>query len=127
MFCSNFSRRHATLHLAVSVGRSVCPSVRHIFEFRAVFALLLLPNCPRLDFRVSGLVICVFLWYREFTYICSQFLTTSDSNMRNCGLHNWLALELQSNLLMDILSFSVSFFVTKVAKIVKKIIFITSI
>ena len=55
-----FSRGHATLHLAVSVGqsvgRSVCPSVRHIFEFRAVFALLLLPNRPRLDCRVSGLV-----------------------------------------------------------------------
>ena len=37
--------------------RSVDPSVvRHIFEFRAVFALLLLPNRPRLDCRVSGLV-----------------------------------------------------------------------
>ena len=56
-----FSRGHATLRLAVSVGmsvgRSVGPSVRHIFEFRAVFALLLLPNRPRLDCRVSGLVI----------------------------------------------------------------------
>ena len=55
-----FSRGHATLHLAVSVGRSVDrsvgPSVRHIFEFRAVFALLLLPKHPRLDCRVSGLV-----------------------------------------------------------------------
>ena len=47
-----FSRGHATLHLAVSVG----PSVRHIFELRAVFALLLLPNRPRLDCRVSSLV-----------------------------------------------------------------------
>ena len=36
----------------MSVGRSV----GHIFEFRAVFALLLLPNRPRLDCRVSGLV-----------------------------------------------------------------------
>ena len=48
------------LHLAVSVGPSVCrsvgPSVHHIFEFRVVFALLLLPNCPRLDCRVSSLV-----------------------------------------------------------------------
>ena len=51
-----FSRGHAILHLAVSVGRSVRPSVRHIFDFRAVFALLLLPNRPRLDCRVSGLV-----------------------------------------------------------------------
>ena len=50
------SRGHATLHLAVSVGMSVRPSVRHIFEFRAVSALLLLPNRPRLDCRVSGLV-----------------------------------------------------------------------
>ena len=47
-----FSRGHATLHLAVSVGKSV----RHIFEFRVVFALLLLPNRPRLSCRVSGLV-----------------------------------------------------------------------
>ena len=30
--------------------------VRHIFEFLAVFALLLLPNRPRLDCRASGLV-----------------------------------------------------------------------
>ena len=55
-----FSRGHATLHLAVSVGRSVGrsvrPSVRHIFEFRAFLALLLLPNRPRLDCRVSGIV-----------------------------------------------------------------------
>ena len=36
----------------MSVGRSVC----HIFKFRAVFAVLLLPNRPRLDCRVSGLV-----------------------------------------------------------------------
>ena len=34
------------------VGRSV----RQISEFRAFFAVLLLPNCPRLDCRVSGLV-----------------------------------------------------------------------
>ena len=51
-FFSFFSRGHATLHLALSVR----PSVRHIFEFRAFFALLLLPNHPRLDCRVSGLV-----------------------------------------------------------------------
>ena len=51
-----FSRGHATVHLAVSVGPSVRRSVRYIFEFRAVFTSLLLPNRPRLDFRVSGLV-----------------------------------------------------------------------
>ena len=38
------------------VGRYVRPYVGHIFEFRAVFALQLLPNRPRLDCRVSGLV-----------------------------------------------------------------------
>ena len=47
-----FSRGHATLHLAVSVR----PSVGHIFEFRSVFALLLLPNRRRLSCRGSGLV-----------------------------------------------------------------------
>ena len=50
-----FSRGHATLHLAVSVRPSVRPS--EIFlKLRAVFALLPLPNRPRLDCRVSGLV-----------------------------------------------------------------------
>ena len=44
-----FSRGHATLYLAVSVGRSVGPSVRNIFELRAVFGLLLQPNRPRVD------------------------------------------------------------------------------
>ena len=39
-----------------SVGPSVGPSVGHISEFRADFAVLLLPNRPRLDCRVSGLV-----------------------------------------------------------------------
>ena len=39
-----------------SVGMSVCQSVHHIFEFRAVFTLLLLPNRLRLDCRVSGFV-----------------------------------------------------------------------
>ena len=53
---SLFSRGHATLHLGLSVRRLVGLSVGHIFEFRAVFALLLLPNRPRLDCRVSGLV-----------------------------------------------------------------------
>ena len=47
-----FSRRHATLHLVVSVR----PSVRNIFELRAIFASLLLPNRPQLDCCVSGLV-----------------------------------------------------------------------
>ena len=55
------------LHLAVSVGTSVGRYVGHIFEFRAVFALLLLPNRPRLDCRVSGLVL--------FSCGCTQLYT----------------------------------------------------
>ena len=51
-FVSLFLVGHATLHLAVLVG----PSVGHISEFQAVFAVLLLPNRPLLDCRVSGLV-----------------------------------------------------------------------
>ena len=39
--------------------RSVRPSVPNIFELRAVFALPLLPNHPRLSCRVSGLVLKV--------------------------------------------------------------------
>ena len=42
------------------VGRSVGRSVRNISELRAVFALLLLPNRPRLDCRVSGLIRSLF-------------------------------------------------------------------
>ena len=50
---------HATLNLAMSVGLSVRPlvhpSVRNIFELRAVFVLLL-----RLDCHVSGLILHLF-------------------------------------------------------------------
>ena len=53
---SFFSRAHATLHLAASVGRSVGREVTNFVEFRAVFALLLLPNLLRLDCPISGLV-----------------------------------------------------------------------
>ena len=56
-----FSRGHATLHPAVSVGPSVGRSIRHISKLRAVFALLLLPNLPRLDCRVSGLVLATWV------------------------------------------------------------------
>ena len=48
-----------------SVGPSVRPSVCHIFEFPAFFALLLLPNRPRLDCRVSGLVFLI-----SFSFLC---------------------------------------------------------
>ena len=50
------SRGHATLHLAVSVGPSVCPS-QIFLKLRSFFELPLLPNRPRLDSRVSGLVL----------------------------------------------------------------------
>ena len=55
-----FSRGHGTLQLAVFVIRSVCrsvrPSPRNFFQLWAIFTLLLLPNHPRLECRVSGLV-----------------------------------------------------------------------
>ena len=56
VFSTFFSRRHVTTpcHVGWSVGPLVCPS--DIFELRAVFALPLQPNRPRLDCRVSGLV-----------------------------------------------------------------------
>ena len=50
---------HATLQLAVSVSMSVGQSVRPSVTFlnsEPVYALMLLPNRPRLDCRVSGLV-----------------------------------------------------------------------
>ena len=55
-----FYPKHATLQSLYtlpcrSVGPSAGPS-RNIFELRVVFASLLLPNCPRLNCRVSGLV-----------------------------------------------------------------------
>ena len=55
-----FSRRHATLQLAVSGGLSVRPSLRNIFELRSVFALLLLPNRLRQYCHVSSLVFSLF-------------------------------------------------------------------
>ena len=66
---SVFSRGHATLHLAMSVGRSVCRSICHIFEFRAVFAILLLPSHPRLDCRISGLVKFPFQFPSDLTML----------------------------------------------------------
>ena len=53
---SIFSRGYTRLLLPVSVGPSVRWSVRHVFELRTVLELLLRPNHPRLDCRVSGLV-----------------------------------------------------------------------
>ena len=54
----------ADMSVTRSVCLSVCPSVRpsvhlsrNIFKFQAVFAFLLLPNRPRLDCRVSSLVL----------------------------------------------------------------------
>ena len=82
-----FSRGHATLHLAVSVGTSVRRYVRHVFELRAVFALPLLPNSPRLDCRVSGLVLepwdswlQLFFMHNVETFIHS-FSSSSNSDV----------------------------------------------
>ena len=47
---------HATLHSALSVGRSVCWLVPQHLWILSGFPLLLLPNHPRLDCRVSSLV-----------------------------------------------------------------------
>ena len=49
-----FSRGHATLELAVLVRRYI----GNISKLQVVFALRLLPNHPRLDCLVSGLVVC---------------------------------------------------------------------
>ena len=46
-----------------SFRSSVCPSVQNIFQLRAVLALLLLPNRPRLDCRIPGLVVIFTLYY----------------------------------------------------------------
>ena len=51
-WCVGRSRHIFSGSVHLSVGWSVC----HIFEFRAVFALLLQPNHPRFDYRVSSLV-----------------------------------------------------------------------
>ena len=55
------SRGHATLELAVSVHRSV----GHVFDSQVVSTSPLLPNCPRLDCRVSGLVYIHFANYHQ--------------------------------------------------------------
>ena len=48
------------------VSRSVRPFVHHIFEFQAVFTLLLLPSRPRLDCRETGLVKISSLMFLNF-------------------------------------------------------------
>ena len=85
---SIFSRGHATLHLAVSVGRQVPWSVRHIFEFCAVFALLLLPNHPPLDCRVSGLVFYIIL-YQSFYLQVSGLIRSLFVSWRYLFTFHW--------------------------------------
>merc|ERR1712105_204034 len=63
---SVFSRRHATPHLAVSVGQSVGRSVTNVFELRAIFASRPQPNRPRLSYHVSGLVRFIFNLFQSF-------------------------------------------------------------
>ena len=58
------------------VGRSV----HNIFELRAVFALL--PNCPRLDCRVSGLVNkCIVIYEETLNTINCHLLTTYQARL----------------------------------------------
>ena len=57
-----------------SVRPSVRPSVGHISEFRAVFAVLLLPNRPRLDCRVSGLVSITSIHF-FFSHVILSYLS----------------------------------------------------
>ena len=64
-----------------SVRRSVHPS-RNIFELRAVFALLLLPNRPRLDCRVSGLVYYFIAKFLSAT----EYHSDADYNSRWVGV-----------------------------------------
>ena len=75
-----FSRGNATLHLAVSVGRSVRRSVGPV----TFLNYELLPNRPRLDCRVSGLVssrLILFFplsletkWERQYVSDCTDRL-----------------------------------------------------
>ena len=62
---NQFWSRHATLHLAESVGMLVARLVHPFITFWSPsgFELLLLPNCPWLDCSVSGLV-CFFFFLR---------------------------------------------------------------
>ena len=82
-----------------SRGWSVGPSDLHIFEFLAVFALLLLPNCPRLDCCVSSLVICqsresfydgMVSHYSELLMILSALLRQNEDYPRN--LTQWFIM-----------------------------------
>ena len=83
-----FSCRHATLHLAMLVGPSIGPSVRpsvsqsvhHISEFWAFFALLLLPNRPRLFCRVSSLVL-----YGAWSWLLDQDKSITGCQRAICG------------------------------------------
>ena len=82
-----------------SVGPSVGASVGHIFELRAVFALLLLPNRPRLDCRVSGLVRHQFNFFYQFAILIrfysisirhSSILIRHTSKSVRCISHTFL-------------------------------------
>ena len=82
------------------VGRSVGPSVRqsvhHIFDFRAVFALLILPNCPRLDCRVSSLVFLSYFFahFRSSTtvyvWFCCMFRSLFMLMTQNWPIYRFL-------------------------------------
>ena len=64
--------------------------VTNFVEFRAVFALPLLPNHPRLECRVSGLVHGLILFLYAFLNICEGFCLLASLlifpmvNLSNC-------------------------------------------
>ena len=106
-FCSNECKSHvcrewvisklffhcflvADMRLYTMPCRLVRPSIRHISEFRAVFAVLLLPNRPRLDCRVSGLVpVYDFVFLKTNSNILRWFDLFIFSNLSLLWLLLW--------------------------------------
>ena len=76
--------------------RLVRRSVRHISEFRSIFAVLLLPNRPRLDCRVPDLVPFLLRLlrltmlnprYSVTSYLQADQLPVFHSGAHACALH----------------------------------------
>ena len=96
-----------------SVHRFICPSIGHIFELPAVFALLPLPSHPRQCYCISGFVISKRLalhllallvnplvgWSHLSIQPYSASLLLSPTQVSNCStkslplpIHMWLRL-----------------------------------
>ena len=89
--CSFFSRGHATTPCCVnwSVGQYVRPSVHHIFEFQAIFELLLLPNHLRLDCCVSGFVSFHYQFFARDSITCSVRWSIGHSQLFSTFMSNF--------------------------------------